>query len=141
MLLARWSHLFPFRTEKLSTSAPMVMQPQGCVRVGQRLDFVLNFYLIRDFTFRPELNISAPTCPSEAHTVITERSSFYSKCVGGWQCPDITSGRNGTFITSGCKSRAPYMTLLTITLRSRFDRKELYWGRPLPACPANNVLS
>ena len=33
--MARWVHLFPFRTEKLSTSAPMVLVPQGTGRVGR----------------------------------------------------------------------------------------------------------
>jgi hypothetical protein len=34
--LARGKHLFPFRTEKLSPSAPMVLGPQGPGRVGRR---------------------------------------------------------------------------------------------------------
>src|SRR2546423_11337657 len=34
--LARGKHLFPFRTEKLSPSAPMVLGPRGPGRVGRR---------------------------------------------------------------------------------------------------------
>src|SRR5215213_5511799 len=34
--IARGKHLFPFRTEKLSPSAPMVLGPQGPGRVGRR---------------------------------------------------------------------------------------------------------
>src|SRR5690242_12374482 len=34
--LARGKHLFPFRTEKLSPSAPMVLGSQGPGRVGRR---------------------------------------------------------------------------------------------------------
>src|ERR1700710_2573404 len=34
--LAKGKHLFPFRTEKLSLSAPMVLGPQGPGRVGRR---------------------------------------------------------------------------------------------------------
>ena len=34
--MARGKHLFPFRTEKLSPSAPMVLGPQGPGRVGRR---------------------------------------------------------------------------------------------------------
>src|SRR6478735_7040827 len=34
--IARGKHLFPFRTEKLSLSAPMVLGPQGPGRVGRR---------------------------------------------------------------------------------------------------------
>ena len=34
--LARGKHLFPFRTEQLSRSAPMVLGPQGLGRVGRR---------------------------------------------------------------------------------------------------------
>ncbi len=37
--LARGKHLFPFRTEKLSPSAPMVLGPQGPGRVGRRRFF------------------------------------------------------------------------------------------------------
>lgn len=38
---ARGKHLFPFRTEPLSPSAPMVLLPQGGGRVGRRRDFPL----------------------------------------------------------------------------------------------------
>jgi hypothetical protein len=34
--LARGKHLFPFRTEQLSPSAPMVLGSQGPGRVGRR---------------------------------------------------------------------------------------------------------
>jgi hypothetical protein len=34
--MARGKHLFPFRTEQLSPSAPMVLGPQGPGRVGRR---------------------------------------------------------------------------------------------------------
>jgi hypothetical protein len=37
--LARGKHLFPFRTEKLSPSAPMVLGSQGPGRVGRRRFF------------------------------------------------------------------------------------------------------
>jgi hypothetical protein len=37
--MARGKHLFPFRTEKLSPSAPMVLGPQGPGRVGRRRFF------------------------------------------------------------------------------------------------------
>src|SRR3954453_8149259 len=38
--IARGKHLFPFRTEKLSPSAPMVLGPQGPGRVGRRRFFI-----------------------------------------------------------------------------------------------------
>ena len=38
--LARGKHLFPFRTEKLSPSAPMVLGPRGPGRVGRRRFFI-----------------------------------------------------------------------------------------------------
>src|SRR5437870_10192801 len=38
--LARGKHLFPFRTEQLSPSAPMVLGSQGPGRVGRRRFFV-----------------------------------------------------------------------------------------------------
>jgi hypothetical protein len=37
--MARGKHLFPFRTEQLSPSAPMVLGPQGPGRVGRRRFF------------------------------------------------------------------------------------------------------
>ena len=37
--LARGKHLFPFRTEQLSLSAPMVLGSQGPGRVGRRRFF------------------------------------------------------------------------------------------------------
>src|SRR3954466_12806981 len=36
VVIARGSHLFPFRTEQLSPSAPMVLGPRGPGRVGRR---------------------------------------------------------------------------------------------------------
>ena len=36
VVIARGSYLFPFRTEKSSPSAPMVLGPQGPGRVGRR---------------------------------------------------------------------------------------------------------
>ena len=39
--LARGKHLFPFRTEQLSPSAPMVLGSQGPGRVGRRRSFSL----------------------------------------------------------------------------------------------------
>src|SRR5215472_15004924 len=38
--MARGKHLFPFRTEPLSPSAPMVLGPQGPGRVGRRRFFL-----------------------------------------------------------------------------------------------------
>src|SRR6187399_2207886 len=40
VVMARGKHLFPFRTEQLSPSAPMVLGPQGPGRVGRRRLFV-----------------------------------------------------------------------------------------------------
>jgi hypothetical protein len=36
VVMARGKHLFPFRTEQLSPSAPMVLGPHGPGRVGRR---------------------------------------------------------------------------------------------------------
>src|SRR5215207_6716141 len=36
VVIARGLHLFPFRTEQLSPSAPMVLGPRGPGRVGRR---------------------------------------------------------------------------------------------------------
>ena len=41
VVMAKWSHLLPFRTEKLSTSAPMVLRLQSLGRVGRRQHIVL----------------------------------------------------------------------------------------------------
>ena len=48
VVIALWFHLFPFRTEKLSTVAPMVLHTRG--RVGRRhfhesLEFIPNLRL------------------------------------------------------------------------------------------------
>src|SRR5947199_8958477 len=40
--LARGKHLFPFRTEQLSPSAPLVLGSQGPGRVGRRRFFYTN---------------------------------------------------------------------------------------------------
>jgi len=42
VVIARGKHLFPFRTEPLSPSAPMVLGPQGPGRVGRRRFYVAN---------------------------------------------------------------------------------------------------
>src|SRR5829696_8189994 len=39
VVIARGPHLFPFRTEQLSPSAPMVLGPRGPGRVGRRRYF------------------------------------------------------------------------------------------------------
>src|SRR5687768_3052388 len=39
VVIARGPHLFPFRTEQLSPSAPMVLGPRGPGRVGRRRFF------------------------------------------------------------------------------------------------------
>ena len=41
VVIARGKHLFPFRTEPLSPSAPMVLGPQGPGRVGRRRFFFI----------------------------------------------------------------------------------------------------
>src|SRR3954464_12563894 len=40
VVIARGRHLFPFRTEKLSPSAPMVLGLRGPGRVGRRRSFI-----------------------------------------------------------------------------------------------------
>ena len=47
--IARWKHLFPFRTEQLSTAAPMVLGGQPPGRVGRR-----RFLLTKQDTRPPE---------------------------------------------------------------------------------------
>ena len=47
--IARWKHLFPFRTEQLSTAAPMVLGGQPPGRVGRR-----RFLLTKQDTGPPE---------------------------------------------------------------------------------------
>ena len=48
VVIALWFHLFPFRTEKLSTVAPMVLHTRG--RVGRR-----HFYESSEFDKNSEL--------------------------------------------------------------------------------------
>ena len=48
VVIALWFHLFPFRTEKLSTVAPMVLHTRG--RVGRR-HFTRGLREIEDLSF------------------------------------------------------------------------------------------
>src|ERR1700712_846885 len=41
VVIARGRHLFPFRTEQLSPTAPMVLGPKGPGRVGRRRFFLV----------------------------------------------------------------------------------------------------
>ena len=54
MVIARGKHLFPFRTEQLSLSAPMVLGPQGPGRVGRRR-----------FTFTSRLRAARGRCGAD----------------------------------------------------------------------------
>src|SRR5215203_4299278 len=38
--IAKGKHPVPYRTRKLSLSAPMVLQPRGCGRVGRRRTYI-----------------------------------------------------------------------------------------------------
>ena len=49
--MARGKHLFPFRTEPLSPSAPMVLGPQGPGRVGRRRFFYKSPAFVAGFLF------------------------------------------------------------------------------------------
>src|SRR5690349_19409122 len=51
VVIARGKHLFPFRPEKLSPSAPMVRGSQGPGRVGRRRDKYERPPLGRPFVF------------------------------------------------------------------------------------------
>src|SRR5438105_13838815 len=59
--LARGKHLFPFRTEQLSPSAPMVLGPRGPGRVGRRRFFVSGAALGRPVVFRVARALAAAT--------------------------------------------------------------------------------
>ena len=64
--LARGKHLFPFRTEQLSPSAPMVLGSQGPGRVGRR-----RFFLSTGRQWRPVFDVESkvafdPSNESEA---------------------------------------------------------------------------
>ncbi len=54
-MIAARSHLFPSRTEKLSSSAPKVMLGQLSVRIGRRRDFASKFSMIENITSLPQL--------------------------------------------------------------------------------------
>src|SRR3954464_7039728 len=64
--IARGKHLFPFRTEPLSLSAPMVLGGQPPGRVGRRRSFHESRPSGRLSSFRP---FSAMPRPSTAHRV------------------------------------------------------------------------
>lgn len=42
--LARWQHLFSFRTQKLSASAPMILAWQRAGTVGRRQNYSFQIY-------------------------------------------------------------------------------------------------
>src|ERR1700733_10865115 len=65
--LARGKHLFPFRTEQLSPSAPMVLGPQGPGRVGRRR-FIRQTSRPRAarLSFRRTAKVAAVPAPAEA---------------------------------------------------------------------------
>ncbi len=50
VMMAKWTHLFPYRTQKLSTSAPIVV-PSGA-RLGHRQAAFLKNKLIPDRSIR-----------------------------------------------------------------------------------------
>src|SRR4051812_18814949 len=56
--IAWGKHLFPFRTEQLSPTAPMVLGPQGPGRVGRRRSFTL-----RSRPPRRLFAFNVPPCP------------------------------------------------------------------------------
>src|SRR5665647_895135 len=60
-VIAEGSHLFPFRTEKLSPPAPMVLQGQPCGRVGRRRISVIK---ARDSLESRALIVKLPPAPS-----------------------------------------------------------------------------
>src|SRR3954452_24624044 len=69
--IAKGKHPVPSRTRKLSPSAPMVLQPRGCGRVGRR-----RTYLCVGATFRWPLRcISDPDVRERGLTVAEERRS------------------------------------------------------------------
>ena len=60
--LARGKHLFPFRTEQLSPSAPMVLGPQGPGRVGRRRFFLSRQRTAQAVRLSLHGDLSRPAC-------------------------------------------------------------------------------
>src|SRR3982751_5202473 len=63
VVIARGPHLFPFRTEQLSPSAPMVLGSQGPGRVGRRRSFIEGPPPRRPFVVEAAYIHSGGRCP------------------------------------------------------------------------------
>jgi hypothetical protein len=69
-VIAEGSHLFPFRTEKLSPPAPMVLQGQPCGRVGRRRISMTHGPLSRSRLSGPcVVKPSSSDCLRSSHTL------------------------------------------------------------------------
>src|SRR5665647_100809 len=89
-VIAEGSHLFPFRTEKLSPPAPMVLQGQPCGRVGRRRIFVTHGPLSRS-------RLSGPCVvkPPAGHTRICLSTRRTSSTRRPWRSSRRSAWRTG----------------------------------------------
>ncbi len=88
--MARGKHLFPFRTEKLSPSAPMVLGPQGPGRVGRR-----RFSYRSGCPVRPERSAVRVSAVSPRTDDATARLSCRIEGIGGPLVDQAAHGRKG----------------------------------------------
>jgi hypothetical protein len=127
--IARVSHLFPFRTEQLSPSTPMVLDPQGPGRVGSRQNFIIKASSeMMGLFFCAFENMPAPDspCPLEQHSryptqpLRTEAPSVATIGIGG--CVPRKCGRPPR--PASFRRAIPYSRRVTRLVRVRLARLE-----------------
>ena len=97
--MARGKHLFPFRTEQLSPSAPMVLGSQGPGRVGRRRFFnnppapAGGFFFAgaSDFFCRGFRGHQAHVCAPRGHPTVIGSAPHALSCPQTLRCPSFVS--------------------------------------------------
>src|SRR6195952_5823498 len=77
---ARGKRPVPFRTRKLSLSAPMVLHPPGCGRVGRRRNTIPNRGSSREIVDGPLFGVSLPSAPKDQRPAM--RFAFAGRAAG-----------------------------------------------------------
>jgi hypothetical protein len=96
--LARGKHLFPFRTEQLSPSAPMVLGPQGPGRVGRR-----RFFMQQSSRPRAARRASGNSMPGRPRTACPRRALDS----GSYKIRPSTTGSRHVCATARLAGRRP----------------------------------
>src|SRR5436189_818870 len=90
--MARGKHLFPFRTEQLSPSAPMVLGPQGPGRVGRRRLYVVGRAALGRPVLRCRDTLGRPVL-ALAGCALGARGSPHRSCGGSNRLAPVQTAR------------------------------------------------